>query len=75
MNGNRAAQHISAESSDSDVVEVCRGSFTATLERYLDCYTFAIRDRGRAAPAIHGCGADRQAAIHAVEKLLEKLAA
>jgi hypothetical protein len=73
MSANGAAEHVNAESSGSDVIEVCRRTFTATVEPYRDRYAFAIRDRER--PVIYGYGMDLCSAIRAVEDLLERLAA
>jgi hypothetical protein len=67
MSANGTAQRVNAESTGSGVIEVCRGTFTATVEPY--------RDRERERPVIHGYGMDRRSAIHAVEELLETLAA
>ena len=74
MNAQEPA-HQDTEGSGSGVVEVYRGTFTATVEPYLDRYAFAIRDHERARPVIHGYGLDRRSAIHAVEDLLDRLAA
>jgi len=74
MNAQEPAQQ-GTEGSGSGVVEVCRGTFTATVEPYLDRYAFAIRDHERERPVIHGYGMDRRSAIHAVEDLLDRLAA
>ena len=62
-------------SSRSDVVELCRGNFVARVEPHVNRYAFAIRDRERERPVIHGYGIDRHSAIHAVQDLLETLAA
>ena len=75
MSAPEASQQVNTESSGSGVVEIRRGAFTATVEPYLDRYAFAIRDRERERPVIHGYGMDRRSAIHAVEELLETLAA
>ena len=75
MIANQAAQHVNTESSGSGAIVVCRGTFTATVEPYKDRYAFAIRDRERERPVIHGYGMDRRSAIHAVEDLLGTLAA
>lgn len=75
MSANGAAEHVNAESSGSDVIEVCRRTFTATVEPYRDRYAFAIRDRERERPVIYGYGMDLRSAIRAVEDLLERLAA
>jgi hypothetical protein len=75
MSANGAAQSVNAESTGSGVIEVCRGAFIATVEPYIDRYAFTIRDRERERPVIHGYGMDRRSAIHAVEDLLETLAA
>ena len=75
MSAQKPAQQVNTESSGSGIVEVCRGTFSATVEPYLDRYAFAIRDHERQRPVIHGYGMDRGSAMHAVEDLLERLAA
>jgi len=75
MSAHETAQQVKTESSGSGVVEVCRGSFTATVKPYLNRYAFAIRDREGERPVIHGYGMDQRSAIHAVQDLLETLAA
>ncbi len=75
MSAQGPAQQVNTEGSGSGVVEFCRGTFTATVEPYIDRYAFTIRDRERERPVIHGYGMDRRSAIHAVEDLLDALAA
>ena len=75
MNANGATKQVYTESTGSRVIEVCRGNFVATVEPYVNHYAFAIRDRERERPVIHGYGMDRRSAMHAVEDLLEALAA
>ncbi len=76
MRAEDGAEEVNADSlSRSDAVEVCRGNFVATVEPYINRYAFTIRDRERERPVIHGYGMDRLSAIHAVEDLLETLAA
>jgi hypothetical protein len=75
MSADRTLQRVNAESTSSTVVEVCRGTFIATVELYMNRYAFTIRDRERERPVIHGYGMDPRSAIHAVEDLLETLTA
>ena len=75
MNDNRATEQVCTENTGSGVIEICRGNFVATVEPYVNRYAFAIRDKERERPVIHGYGMDRRLAMHAVEDLLETLAA
>jgi hypothetical protein len=75
MGANEAEECLHVEGSGPSVIELCRGTFTATVEPCKERYAFAIRDRERERPVIHGYGMDRRSAIHAAEDLLETLAA
>ena len=75
MDANGATKRVFTESTGYGVIQVCRGNFVATVEPYVSRYAFTIRDRERERPVIHGYGLDRRSAMHAVEDLLETLAA